>query len=1210
MKQVTQCVIFALTILYVFSSNISAADSSLKDLENEEIKKLFSLISEVYWPVARNYSEQEDWSLTFLKNGTWDGNLTDIQADGYGKWYVKDHKICLTLDGGRTDWSEPAKGCLGVSVNLAEKFVYLSGHAVGSTPFKLVQIPENFKIPSTGFASNKTQAQTDARAAVATNRDIKVKGFNNREIKDIFSGLSSVQWPSDEPGKNAVYLFNFSDTGSWEGDLSDGRFGVWGKWKAKDGKLCVTMDGGETDWVSPFVGCVPIKVDKEATRLIADFLPVDKQAYILTDDISGLQVVLGSGKKEKISKKKETNIAAYVKGHGFSGSWINRNNIKELFYKTEGGEIKRYKITDITDTKISFEYTEWLGNFAETGMRPYSPGHFNVETTVVDKIPENFLDRMEGARLTYKVQEEWNSDYGMLWELKAEITKTGLLNYKNANIEVISLDIFGESIEENGFNSSSWAEVGIKFEETLIIDKRSKLLIERKRSWKSRTTNSPESENQLFMLDKIVYRDGTVITWNQITAWAKEEAENRSVLAKKKAEKARKLKIALKQKEDKRKKLLEEETKLRILSVQRSLRTLGVYQGEVNGVLSSNLLSSLTQWGKGSGFLFKGDITPALVSILELTAEDEKVAKAKALEKKKKEEIARKKAEKKRKAKLARKKKAEKKRKAELARKKEMEKKRKAELARKKEVEKKRKAELARKKEVEKKRKAELARIKEEKKRNIELYEENIGKANYTIEVVRKFLKENPRTSVLADASIALLGVRKSIKEKNGQELVKKITILNNTLNKDRQYKKYVSKVTALKLTNLKKVLSTYNLVLRDVLLERIEAGSENVEQVAANIKIVSEGLNSKKLSEVINNVKTVESFINADKEMTVKLKLTRKKAEDAHKAKLAREEADKQRKAKLASQKAEKALKEKLAREEADKQRKAELARRKAEESRREELARKEHEEKRKAEQALKAQKAEVAREAELAKQEKIRRIAEQARIDAEKQRAERLALKKAEDARIAEETRLAELARKKAEEARLKEQARREAAEALALKKRNEQRKLYKNKILFKIAEKNNMVKLLDHNSETSSLVIGCSYNLQINNYTGSDISVKRLQLHSSLRGVSNLGSAGSWISINKKIGNDGVETDIPPILLGKRIEVLKKLDEDSKEIKQYKDKYACEKQDGTISIKYKKPATFLKIANKKRLSRKTLSRILVGTDVSGNQIKIVQQ
>ena len=676
------------------------------------------------------------------------------------------------------------------------------------------------------------------------------------------------------------------------------------------------------------------------------------------------------------------------------------------------------------------------------------------------------------------------------------------------------------------------------------------------------------------------------------------------------AEKARKLKIALRQKEDKRKKLLEEETKLRILSVQRSLRTLGVYQGEVNGVLSSNLLSSLTQWGKGSGFLFKGDITPALVSILELTAEDEKVAKAKALEKKKKEEIARKKAEKKRKAKLARKKKAEKKRKAELARKKEMEKKRKAELARKKEVEKKRKAELARKKEVEKKRKAELARIKEEKKRNIELYEENIGKANYTIEVVRKFLKENPRTSVLADASIALLGVRKSIKEKNGQELVKKITILNNTLNKDRQYKKYVSKVTALKLTNLKKVLSTYNLVFRDVLLERIEAGSENVEQVAANIKIVSEGLNSKKLSEVINNVKTVESFINADKEMTVKLKLARKKAEDAHKAKLAREEADKQRKAKLASQKAEKALKEKLAREEADKQRKAELARRKAEESRREELARKEHEEKRKAEQALKAQKAEVAREAELAKQEKIRRIAEQARIDAEKQRAERLALKKAEDARIAEETRLAELARKKAEEARLKEQARREAAEALALKKRNEQRKLYKNKILFKIAEKNNMVKLLDHNSETSSLVIGCSYNLQINNYTGSDISVKRLQLHSSLRGVSNLGSAGSWISINKKIGNDGVETDIPPILLGKRIEVLKKLDEDSKEIKQYKDKYACEKQDGTISIKYKKPATFLKIANKKRLSRKTLSRILVGTDVSGNQIKIVQQ
>ena len=490
MNRLARYIFSVLTGYYLLLPDVSLAEISLTDLKNEEIKQVFFQIEEAYWPVSKDYSEQEDWAITFSKNGTWEGGLTDIQADGYGKWIVKDNKVCLTLDGGRTDWSEPAVGCVRVSVNLEDKFVYLSGKHLNATPFKFAQIPDNLKSTQTGRTGVQKKIQANIKSSGSTNADERIVVLNNKEINLIFSKLSNVEWPTDEAGAYVSFILDITDTGSWEGRLSDGRFEMWGKWRAEEGKLCLTLDGGETDWVSPFVGCVPIKVDRNNSHILAEFSSLDKNNYLLTDEkISELESIIGN----KTQKTKSAELA--------------------------------------------------------------------------------------------RIQEE---------------------------------------------------------------------------------------ENRRLELER-----------------QKEDERRRVNAARKMAEKEKKEMLA----EKKRKEKLAEKIRNNVLSVQKSLTALGFYSHKVDGILNPRLLSAILSWGKDSGFAFDGNISPALVSILELKASDAEMTKKKAIlakqkeAQKQKEELARKEAAIKRKAEIARKKAqadvARKKLEAEIARKK-AEEKRKKELIRKK----------------------------------------------------------------------------------------------------------------------------------------------------------------------------------------------------------------------------------------------------------------------------------------------------------------------------------------------------------------------------------------------------------------------------------------------------------------------------------------------------------------------------------------------
>ena len=181
-----------------------------------------------------------------------------------------------------------------------------------------------------------------------------------------------------------------------------------------------------------------------------------------------------------------------------TNNWIDRKKIKELHYKLEDGRIQKLNISKLSDSKIEFDnFTKWLANFADTGMNPYSPGHGNLDTKIVSKIPENFLNFSEGNTLKYKVQEEWNDHYGMLWEIHVKILNSGIIKFRKTNLEAIVLDLRGKSVEQNGFNHSSWHKEGVSFREIKIIDKRSMILLKSERIWENRTSYSPNNKNQI-----------------------------------------------------------------------------------------------------------------------------------------------------------------------------------------------------------------------------------------------------------------------------------------------------------------------------------------------------------------------------------------------------------------------------------------------------------------------------------------------------------------------------------------------------------------------------------------------------------------------------------------------------------------------------------------------------------------------------------------
>ena len=204
-----------------------------------------------------------------------------------------------------------------------------------------------------------------------------------------------------------------------------------------------------------------------------------------------------------------------------------------------------------------------------------------------------------------------------------------------------------------------------------------------------------------------------------------EEEERRLAEAKRKAEAAR---LAA---------LESERQRQRIVSAQQSLNTLGLYKGKVDGKLGRNSRAALGSWLEQNGYTKTTPLDDKIIAQLDKTAEAHVARLATEAEAKRLAEL-------------------ERKRKEEEAR-------RLAEAKRKAEAEAKRLAEL------ERKRKEEEARRLVEADRA--LFAQLEPRALADLKDVQIFIRENPTSKIVLDATIAAVGLKKGVKSGSGQEL-------------------------------------------------------------------------------------------------------------------------------------------------------------------------------------------------------------------------------------------------------------------------------------------------------------------------------------------------------------------------------------------------------------------------------------------------------
>ena len=222
---------------------------------------------------------------------------------------------------------------------------------------------------------------------------------------------------------------------------------------------------------------------------------------------------LAETKSPKLTKQNKPAVAT-------SFEKITRAEISKLIYNNEKNDTKYFQIKSIAPQNIEFsDGTRLINNFIHDGGQPYSPKHNNLSTSLIDKktVKYDFINAPEGAKLSYKIQEDWNDNYGMVWKIDAQIIKRGKLKYNGLTIDALVIKIKGTTIEQNGFKYSSWHQNNINFTEHVILEDTSKLLIGFERKWHSITNYSPPKLQRL-ILNEIIFTDGAKLKWDDLVA--------------------------------------------------------------------------------------------------------------------------------------------------------------------------------------------------------------------------------------------------------------------------------------------------------------------------------------------------------------------------------------------------------------------------------------------------------------------------------------------------------------------------------------------------------------------------------------------------------------------------------------------------------------------------------------------------------------------
>ena len=218
----------------------------------------------------------------------------------------------------------------------------------------------------------------------------------------------------------------------------------------------------------------------------------------------------------KEPQERHPPVALTTKTENSPKLW-NRADIKELRYSSSTHGALHFKVKEINDYTLTFrDGISFIGNFIMDGGNPYSPGHRNVVAYFVDDKRKvlKFLNQPTGSSISYELEEEWNVSFNMRWQLSAKITERKQKNINGFVANTITVQIKGEATDQWG-SQSSWHQEGIKFNEELVIEKNSNIIISMVRNWKGKTQYSPPKTEKMF-LTKIKLHDGSSVSWKDL----------------------------------------------------------------------------------------------------------------------------------------------------------------------------------------------------------------------------------------------------------------------------------------------------------------------------------------------------------------------------------------------------------------------------------------------------------------------------------------------------------------------------------------------------------------------------------------------------------------------------------------------------------------------------------------------------------------------
>ena len=189
------------------------------------------------------------------------------------------------------------------------------------------------------------------------------------EIEQLFVDIQEIDYPDDGTGSGGDWWrLTFRSDGTWEGSYTGGyNSSAFGKWRVKNNKQCVTVDGSDGLGADPFQGCFFVFINWATARVTATFPDTFYEGFVLVD---GAFSEISRLKAAKVDRRPLLSTATETPAITKSpeAQWANTEGYRAL----SGSQIQRL-FEDLEDVKYPGDGTaawgqsSWILSFQENG---------------------------------------------------------------------------------------------------------------------------------------------------------------------------------------------------------------------------------------------------------------------------------------------------------------------------------------------------------------------------------------------------------------------------------------------------------------------------------------------------------------------------------------------------------------------------------------------------------------------------------------------------------------------------------------------------------------------------------------------------------------------------------------------------------------------------------------------------------------------------